>query len=201
VSLLGLDLVQAVVLASGVFAAFKELTQIGFSVDNLWNHALRTGALAKAMAETIKLPSSISDLANMAGLLHDVGSVLLAAYLPDSYITAIKLANKQNISIYKAETDILGTSHAELGAYLLGLWGLSDPIIMATAYHHQPQAAAINELNPLTFVHIANVLEHAESNILPSRENLTELDWDYVEKLNLSTKIEPWMKMFQDYLI
>ena len=194
VSLLGLDLVKAVVLASGVFAAFKEVVQAGFSMDQLWKHAMRTGAMAKAIAEDLKVDRATADYANMAGLLHDVGAVLVAAQLPESYVRAVKLADKENISLHRAEISILGTSHAELGAYLLGLWGLSDPIVAATAYHHRPQAFSPPELTVLTFVHIANALEKAAADVVPTRENVTELDWDYLEGLDLASMVAHWSK-------
>lgn len=199
VGLLGLDLVQAVVLASGVFAAFKEVTQAGFSIDRLWNHAFRTGALAKAIAESENVPPPVPDYAHMAGLLHDVGCVLLAAHLPDAYVAAMKMASDQNIPIYMAEKDILGISHAELGAYLLGLWGLSDHIILAAAYHHSPKAADCEGLTPLTFVHAANILDTAGTAGSVHPENLVGLDWDYLEELNLSARIAEWIKIHDRY--
>lgn len=199
VNLLGLDLVQAVVLASGVIAAFKGVVQAGFSVDKLWNHAFRTGALAKAMAQAENLPATTADNAHMAGLLHDIGSVMLVTHLPDTYVTAIKMAEDQGISIYESEKAILGFSHAEIGAYLLGLWGLSDPIVISAAYHHRPSEAADQGLSALTFVHVANVLEKADPAGLASPERLKGLDWGYLEALNLSAKLKDWVAIIQEH--
>ena len=197
VTLLGLDLVQAVVLASGVFAAFKEVVNAGFSVDDLWNHAYRTGAMAKAIAIMENAPAPIPDYAYIAGLLHDIGSVLLAAHLPDAYAIAMKMATTRKISMYSSEKEILDVSHAEIGAYLLGLWGLSDAIIVATAYHHQPCNAVIKGVSALTFVHIANVMDNAGPK--ESVEGLVDLDWEYLEKLTLSTNAKEWLKILKDH--
>lgn len=199
VGLLGLDLVQAVVLTSGVFAAFKEVANAGFSVDKLWDHAFRTGALAKAIAQKEKVPEPIADYAHMAGLLHDAGAVLLATHLPDAYAAAMKIATDKKISLYEAEKSILKISHAELGAYLLGLWGLSDPIILATAYHHRPQDAGTTEKTALTFVHVANALENADPQKSVCLENLEELDREYLKSVNLSSSLEEWLKIVDEY--
>jgi HD-like signal output (HDOD) protein len=197
VTLLGLDLVQAVVLASGVFAAFKEVVNAGFSIDDLWNHAFRTGEVAKAIAIMENTAAPIPDYAYIAGLLHDIGSVLLAAHLPDAYATAIKMAAAKKISIYSSEKKILDVSHAEIGAYLLGLWGLSDAIIIATAYHHRPRNTVTKGVSALTFVHIANVLDNAGPNA--SIEGLADLDWEYLETLTLSTGAKEWLKILKDH--
>jgi HD-like signal output (HDOD) protein len=199
VGLLGLDLVQAVVLTSGVFAAFKEVTNAGFSVDKLWDHAFRTGALAKAIAQKEKVPESIADYAHMAGLLHDAGSVLLATHMPDTYAAAMKIAEDKKISLYEAEKSILKISHAELGAYLLGLWGLSDPIILATAYHHRPQDAGTTELTALTFVHVANALDNQDLQKSLTLEDFKNLDREYLERVKLSTRLEEWLKIIDKY--
>lgn len=198
VTLLGLDLVQAVVLASGVFAAFKEVVNAGFSMDDLWNHAYRTGAMAKAIAIMENAAAPIPDDAYIAGLLHDIGSVLLAAHLPDTYAIAMKTAATRKISMYSSEKEILDVSHAEIGAYLLGLWGLSDAIIVATAYHHQPRNAVAKGLSALTFVHIANILDNAGPDT--SVEDLVDLDWEYLEKLTLSTNTKEWLKILKDHI-
>jgi HD-like signal output (HDOD) protein len=196
VSLLGLDLVQAVVLASGVFAAFKEVVNAGFSVNDLWNHSYQTGAMAKVIAQLEHAAAPLPECAYMAGLLHDIGSVLLAAQLPEAYVAAVKLAAANNISIYLAEKEILGISHAELGAYLLGLWGLSDSIIIATAYHHKPSNANIAKITALTFVHIANELAHADAKA--AVEDLVGLDWEYLRKLQLATSAKEWLNILSE---
>ena len=196
VSLLGLDLVQAVVLASGVFTALKEVVNVGFSINDLWNHSYHTGAMAKAIAQLENSAAPLPDCAYMAGLLHDIGSVVLAAQLPEAYVAAVKLAAADNISMYLAEKEILGIGHAELGAYLLGLWGLSDAIILATAYHHQPSDANVEEITALTFVHIANELTYAGAKA--AVEDLVGLDWDYLNKLQFVSNEKAWLKILSE---
>jgi HD-like signal output (HDOD) protein len=198
VNLLGLDLVQAVVLASGVFAAFKEVVNAGFSVNDLWNHAFRTGAMAKAIAELENAAEPIPDYAYMTGLLHDIGCVLLAAHLPDAYAAAIKMADVKKMSMYLAEKEILDVSHAELGAYLLGLWGLADSIIVAAAYHHQPSSAPATDQCALPYVHIANILDKAGPKA--SANDLDELDWEYLKKLKFSTNVEDWLNILHEHI-
>jgi len=76
--------------------------------------------------------------AMLAGLLHDIGYWVLAQECPADLSAAVKLAISSNIPLYIAETEIIGASHAEIGAYLLGIWGLPYPVVEAVAHHHQP---------------------------------------------------------------
>ncbi len=200
VNLLGLDLVQAIVLASGVFATFKEVTQAGFSVNKLWEHSFRTGAMAKLIAQSLNMEQKILHDTYLAGLLHDLGVVLMAAHLPDTYVAAMKLAQSEDIPIFESEKSIIGASHAELGGYLLGLWGLDDSIILTAAYHHHPRHCGIQDLIPLTFVHAANVLDNAAPTASAEPKDLRYLDWDYLEKLELTDKVAQWHEMFRKHI-
>ena len=72
------------------------------------------------------------------GLLHDAGRLVLAANLPESFERVCQLAAEKGLSHWEAEREEFGTTHAEVGAYLFGLWGLPESIVEAVAYHHSP---------------------------------------------------------------
>jgi HD-like signal output (HDOD) protein len=127
----------------------------------------------------------------MAGLLHDLGQLVLATNLPDLYRTALVEAQAHGTTVWAAERALLGTTHAEVGAYLLGLWGLPDPIVEALAFHHCPSACPDQRLSPLTAVHIANALVHTEDSTEAGGSSAA-LDSAYVAQLGLTERLSTW---------
>lgn len=89
------------------------------------------------------------------------------------------------------EHDILGATHAEVGAYLLGLWGLPNPIVEAVAFHHSPSRSFGEEFTPLTALHVANVLAHERSRTNEG-STVEQLDLTYLAKLGLEERVPAW---------
>ena len=99
------------------------------------------------------------DTAFSAGLLHDVGEVLLAVHLPaESEAVRARVATEGRARA-EIERELLGFSHAETGAYLLGLWGLPAEIVRAVAHHHDPSRVAREEIDAVLAVHVADALD------------------------------------------
>ena len=192
VSMLGLDLIKAIVLTSGTFDKFKNLKFPGFSLEQMWEHAMLTGAFSKSIAREGGLDRKGSDAAFMAGLLHDIGKLLIAAYLPDSYRVINKLIQEKPLSMAQAETVVLGTTHAGVGAYLLGLWGLPDAILDAAAFHHDPIQGSGNGLTSTAIVHVANAMAGSGQNIHQSKSVIDGLDYDYIKEIGILSDLEAW---------
>jgi len=102
----------------------------------------------------------VQDLTFQAALLHDVGKLVLAANLPEEYARALEIANMPGGDPIAAEREVFGHSHAEVGAYLIGIWGLPDPLVEAVAFHHRPGDAPGAGMSPLAIVHVADLLAH-----------------------------------------
>ena len=83
-----------------------------------------------------------------------------------------------------------GASHADVGAYLLGLWGLGDPIVEAVAFHHRPSDCVGNSFSPLTAVHVANVL-HEELSQQPAGDVPSPIDSPYLNPRHMTDRIPP----------
>ncbi|MEW5956851.1 MAG: response regulator [Chloroflexota bacterium] len=189
--LLGLDMVRSLALSAQVFSHFDRVALKGITLDALWEHSLAVSALAGQIAETEGAERYVIGCALTAGSLHDVGKLVLAANLPDKYAAALDLMAAQEIDLGQAERSLFGATHAEVGAYLLGLWGLSDPIVEAVAYHHQPSKGPDQEFTPLTAVHVANVLAH--QLLTPtSPPGTTEFDTGYLSRLGLIERLPIW---------
>ncbi|MEJ2155101.1 MAG: response regulator [Desulfobacteraceae bacterium] len=200
VSMLGLDLIKAIVLTSGTFDKFKHLKFHGFSLEQMWQHAMLTGAFSKNIAREGGLDRKGSDTAFMAGLLHDIGKLLIAAYLPDSYRLINKLIEQKPLSMAQAETVVLGTTHAGVGAYLLGLWGLPDDILEAAAFHHNPIQSSGNGLSSTAIVHVANALAESGKNIHQTEGVIDGIDYDYLQKMGILSNLEAWRSICADLI-
>ncbi len=159
VNLLGLDTVKNLVLSIQVFASFDAHATGGFSIDKLWRHSMNTARFAQRICMTLGLSEGVADDAFGAGMLHDVGKVILATNLPAEYQQVLSFADSEGIPDIEAEQQILGADHAQVGAHLLGLWGLPDPFVEAVAFHHAPKGLADEQITALTAVHVANVLD------------------------------------------
>ncbi len=201
VSLLGLDLIKAIVLTHGTFDKFKNLKYPGLSLEQMWEHAMITGALAKIIAREGGLDRKASDTAFMAGLLHDIGRLLIAAYLPDSYRVIAKRIQEKSKSMVEAETEIIGTTHAAIGAYLIGLWGLPDAILEAAAFHHNPGQSGGKTFNIATIVHLANAFANGGQAVRQPGDLFEELDYAYLEEAQILPNLEDLWAACADHLV
>ena len=191
VKLLGLDTIKALVLSVQIFSYFDQQQGGAFALDVLWQHSLATSTCAKRIAQEEQQDRHVVDHAFMAGLLHDIGKLVLAAHLPDLYSVARVQAQAHGTTVWEAERAVLGTTHAEVGAYLLGLWGLPEPIVEALAFHHCPSACPEQRFSPLTAVHIANALVPPEDST-EAGGTPAALDSAYVAQLGLSERLSTW---------
>lgn len=191
VQILGFSAIKTLTLSIYVFARFESEQYPDFPVDRLWNHSLATGMRARVVAEALGSNPETQDAAFTAGILHDVGKLVLASRLQDLYRAALSLAEHGPRNQWEAEKEIIGAHHGELGAYLLGLWGLPANIVEAVAWHHQPGECESKEIGALTAVHLANALEHA-STLAPTPPSGGEnalIDRPYLQELGLSDAV------------
>ncbi len=193
VMLLGLDTIKALVLSVHVFSQFR-LAQLGeISLTQLQEHSLAVGTLAQKIIEQ-EQPNDhqVADFAFAAGLLHAVGRLVLAANLPADYSRALALARDNNLSLIEAERLVFEATHAEVGAYLLGIWGLPDPVVEALAYHPEPARCACPAFGPLIAVHVANAL--LQESYQPGT-GLVLIDQNELDRLGYLDKLPEWRRL------
>jgi HD-like signal output (HDOD) protein len=157
VTLLGTDIIRSLVLSNAAFGRF-EAVSTRFSAERLWNHSLLVGAVATAIARAEGADRATVGETLQAGMLHDVGELVLASHLPEAFDDALRASAARGVPLFVAEREVLGATHAQVGAYLLGLWGLPDSTVEAVAFHHQPDGVAVEAFSPLAAVHVANAL-------------------------------------------
>jgi HD-like signal output (HDOD) protein len=134
-SYLGMETIKNLALVS---EAFKVLVPDSRIPASFFETIQRRSQMTAAIIVLLPLDPKTRDVAVLSALLHDVGGLVLASRMPDKFCSVLARANERGCEIFEAEEELLGTSHAEIGAYLLGLWGLAHPAIEAIAHHHRP---------------------------------------------------------------
>jgi putative nucleotidyltransferase with HDIG domain len=194
--LLGLNIIKSLVLVSHIFKKFDKMDMPNNFLETLWAHNMMTGNLAKAIAKEESRDQKLIDNSYIAGLLHDCGKLILASNFKDKYREIIIKSQEDGIPIYSVEEDILGITHAEVGAYLMELWGLPSQIIEAIAFHHSPSAYGDEFFSPLAAVHIANAVDHMDPD-KATDEFMPAFDTKYLKGLNLDNRLESWQSIRQ----
>lgn len=158
VSYLGFDVLKQLVVAVELFRTCScDVCVAGFSVEEIQRHS----RCVAAIAARLPLPPAQVQVASVAALLHDIGKLILAVRLPEAFERTLQASRDQNRPLYSVEEEMTGTSHAEIGAYLLGLWGLPSEVVAAVSRHHIPMGATPHTAIDITrAVHIADLLEH-----------------------------------------
>lgn len=183
---LGLNTLRSLALSAHVFASFTPSQKLNFPLEVLWSHLLRCGETARLIMRAENAAAATVDAAYTAGLMHDIGKLMLADSLPEAFQHVLTRAATRNVPFYEIETEMFGASHAGLAAYLLGLWGLPAPIVEAVAFHHSPRRTSCLEFSPLTAVHVANALEHERDG------GDFHLDTEYLDLIGVSDRLDAW---------
>ncbi len=194
VSLLGMDVLKALILVVHVFSRLDHSGLEDLPLESLWQHSLLVGHCAQAVVKNQNVEKKTADDAFMAGLFHDIGKLVLAVNLPQQYRKVLELARNQYVPCLEAENQVFEATHADVGAYLLGLWGFGDPVIEACAFHHQPSLCVGLKFSSLTAVHIANVFDNQQKHptaLLAANK----LDEAYIEQLGFKGRWPEWEKI------
>ena len=191
VMFLGTERTKSLILLAKVFSQFDEGKCAGFSVEALWQHSMAVGAFARAIAMTQTRDAKLADVAFTAGLLHDVGKLFLGANLPTEYSQILAQAERRSVAVRVVEQEALGATHAELGASLLGTWGLPLAILKGIAWHHAPRRSRDSAFSVVTAVHVANVVDYEKQGRKASEQG-SWLEDDYLEILGLSEEVNRW---------
>lgn len=187
---LGLTTVKHIALAVEVFHANagKSHPPTGFSLEALQRHSLLVGEVA---ANFFSAKQTKED-AFVVGLLHDIGRLLIGVELAELMNQIAQEMRSSNCSLTEAEEKVLGVTHAEIGGYLLSLWGLPYPVIEAVANHHAPSRVETTEFGILAAVHVGDALINEITELVGPPESSPGLDPTFIEALSLADKLDAW---------
>ena len=156
INILGLRPLSTLVLAAVLTVQFDQMHGKALHLDEFWSHSIASAVAARALAEAQGLDEAS---AFTAGLLHDIGLLVLDSLYPIEMAQALEWAVEHDAPHLQAEQALLGVSHAEVGAWLAQHWHFAPEVVAAIAGHHNPPDSA--QLNLTDLVHAANALVHA----------------------------------------
>jgi HD-like signal output (HDOD) protein len=191
-SLLGLNVIRPLVLLAGAFSQCEDPDLDGYSLEGSIRYSLSVATLARNIMASQTESIHLIDDAYIAGMMHEVGRLILAVNMSERYQEAIYAARDEHSPIWRKELALLGTSHAEVGAYLLGLWGFPNSVVEAVAFHHQPSKSKNNMVSPLTAVHVA------DSILTSSKRKYSQDpvgDVDYLYEVGVHECMEGWSEL------
>lgn len=137
---LGFSQAKIVVLSSFAKNSLsQQLKGYKLGAGALWEHSVATAQYARQISKVVGYKDP--DEAYVAGLLHDVGKLLLDQYVLDDYHKIIKMMKENNISVWQAEETMFGIDHARLGGLVAKQWGLPKILVEAIQHHHLPSFA------------------------------------------------------------
>ncbi|MEQ8274491.1 MAG: response regulator [Deltaproteobacteria bacterium] len=178
---LGTSTIKSLVLTFELLKSVRRPLAVSFSLAKFEARAVATARLAQRIADD----ASAGRAAFLAGMLHDTGELVLASQLPETFEACQRRVETDGVRRRDAEFELLGVTHAEVGAYLMGLWGLPYPVVEAIAHHHQPSRLMTDELGVAGVVHVASALVDSE-----------DLDDEFIERCSLSHRVEEWKKLY-----
>jgi HD-like signal output (HDOD) protein len=154
---LGMETIKNLVLFSETFRVFAPDARIPRRFcESMQDHAQDTAAISSRLP----LDPKVREMALIAALLHDIGYLVLACKMPDMFCSTLSHAKEYGCAAFEAEEELLGASHAEIGAYLLGLWGMPNIAVEAIAHHHRPCRIRHTGFDCAAAVYVADLLAH-----------------------------------------
>lgn len=193
VMLIGMEATSSLILSIDAFARFDKLKPLYFSIDKVWRHSQAVAHAAKRFALSMTGDTALANDAFTAGLLHDIGKLAIALNFEQEYQNAMVLAEKNSIPPVKVEKELFGASHADVGAYLISLWGLPLSIVEAVASHHLPPSEVLGKFSPATAVHLANACTDVDQPVVQSLPAVTK---SYPAELGLEQAVPKLSKAF-----
>lgn len=172
VAVVGLRELYSLVVAVSAVKSFSAIPNDVVNMDTFWRHSIYCGVISRLLAKRCHVLHT--ERLFIAGLLHDIGSLVIYNRAPDIAKRILEIAEGDEEKLFNAELQEFGFSHAELGGELLKEWTLPESLQEAVAFHHQPAGAKGGKLEA-AIVHIANVLANqselgafSEVKVLPA---------------------------------
>jgi len=159
VARLGMNAVSNIALSTTLFATLSPLESVTFNRKEFWRHCVMTGLATELVAAKSRqrLSSKYNrDLLHVCGLLHDIGKIILDAYMRDEFRAAVVCARERRIPLIQAEQKIFGSDHTQLGSWLGVKWNLPRNMLNTVRWHHDPMSAEEEYVELTTLCCVAN---------------------------------------------
>lgn len=193
--ILGVENIKAMVLFHELFRSLDPEQERIFLLEDLRRHSQRTARFARCIARYEGSHKKQVDTCFLAGLLHDLGQLVFIENFPEEYREILRDvgSHARETRLVAAERRAFGASHAEVGAFLMGLWGLSPDAALAVAHHHEPSRSGSPGFGPLAATHVACALEW--ETFLGAGEDETLLDTGWLKTADCLDRLSAWREV------
>lgn len=190
VKLLGLDTIKILTLGVQIFAEIK-ICSPAVSLDYLWAHSFAVAHCSKAIAAEATDDIAVINNSFIAGLLHDIGRLLLLSRMGERYAELVTAVIEEERLLVDEENHVFHASHSDIGAYLVGLWGFNGAIVEAVAFHNNIANYPGDTFSAAGAVHIADALyyEHRPEDALGAPP---VIDQEYLDRVGLADMGASW---------
>ncbi|OEZ54342.1 HDOD domain-containing protein [Duganella sp. HH105] len=191
ISVLGFHAIRTLVTACSVTDSFAPVPGSQFDFPAFWRHSIASAVCARVLAPHVRINP---DTAFTAGLLHDLGTLVLASRFPDDYRRVHAYRIEHDCTAAPAQLAVFGIDHAAVGSALAAHWKFPPPIQAAVAEHHQPGGDGPATLS--TVIYVANIVAHALDLSAQEDDQAPPLSLAAWQKLGLSD--EAWRSVFAE---
>jgi len=180
ITVVGLRELRGLVIAASAVETFSNVSDEVLNKVRFWRHSLYCGVIARLLAEQCHVLHS--ERLFVAGLLHDIGKLIIAQRLPQEIRAIAVEADLAQRADFEVEQDLLGFNHAEVGGELMHAWNMPETLFESVAYHHNPRHAEVGVMETC-LVHMANIFtDEAEQGLdMINDKPIQEIDsyaWD-----------------------
>jgi len=194
VQLLGLEFIQSLVLVNNIFSTSNLSNKNTLLVEKIWEDSVDVAGLAMELAKMENAKCNIQSYSYTAGILHLAGKSILLVNFPEKYQEYLLKLEADNRNELEVEEEVFGGSCAQMGAYILGLWGLPDAIVEAISYYKTPSKCILKSPSALTFLHVASVL--SQGSVEGSIQEIPDkLDQKYLKEIGMLDRFSKWKEI------
>jgi putative nucleotidyltransferase with HDIG domain len=194
---LGLNTIKGLVLLYNVFSKIDQSQVERFKIDHIQTHCMEVAGLCHKIFSIIPSKDFNIEDVTTAGLMHDIGKIILAQIKPDDYEIIYADALSGDKPVWQAEFEAIGMTHGDVGGYLLELWGLSPGIIEAVTCHNTPDDCQNRKFSPLTIVYLANEFSKRISENMPLPEDVESCNSEYLISLKMEQQLGSLFKTLE----
>ncbi len=161
ITILGRDRLRQILIGSVLGGIFGKMSSPVLPMKDYWYHSVKSALLSRELGKASSL-SEISDVLFTAGLLHELGRLILSHKLPDHYQQVLDAMQTGSAEICATEQQVFGYDHCAVGEAFIRKWGLPEVLAVTTRFHHQPDEANSEHDEEVLLVYLANLLSNLE---------------------------------------